>query len=152
MDKARPFKHGLDPLIRKQAWEVDAAALEVAKLRQARDARERELEELLGKATALESELRALQTTPGTFDIDRYQAMAEYLRHQRQAIEAKREEAHNAITEHEQAVDRLRDVKKTQKALEERRETKRTEHASEERRRFYHLQEEVYLMRWRRDE
>lgn len=130
----RPFRYALEPIIKKNNWDIDVLRLEaaqaeaiVAQRRAERDALHKTIEEL-------ESELRRIQTDSPAIVRDKYERLIVFLVHARKLLEEKQQQVQQAEGMHAKIVAQMRSLKFSTKGLENHKQKKRRNHQTQQER------------------
>jgi len=148
-NSSKPFQYALDPIIKKNNWDINTLKIEAA---QARGVVEKYIAESKGlrmKIAKLEQEIRDSQTRNSLIMCDKYEVTKTFLDHQHQLLAAKQKELEQAERVHEQIVAQLRSLKQSTKGLENHRRGKKKTYRMQQERAAIIEADEAWLMRRR---
>lgn len=130
----RPFRYVLEPILKKNNWDIDVLRLEAARAEGVVAQRRAEKDVLHKTIGELENELRQVQTQNSAIARDKYERMMAFLEHARKLSEEKQQQIEQAEKVHVQIVTQMRNLKLSTKGLENHKQRKRKAHQTEQER------------------
>lgn len=135
MTKSRsPFRYTLEPVLKKNNWDIDVLRLEAARAEGVVAQRRAEKDALQKTIEELEDELREVQTQNLAIERDNYERITAFLQHARKLLEEKQQHVEQAEKVHLQIVTQMRNLKLSTKGLENHKQRKRKAHQNEQER------------------
>jgi flagellar export protein FliJ len=130
VNRHKPSRHALDPLLKKLGWEADALKADLARMNARVEQEEDRVSRIVASVHDAEQELRAAQAG-GLVLVERRERTDLYLKQQHDLLRQRRTELARLLSLREQVAQQLGDKKKSIKALEKYKERKRMEDAVE---------------------
>ena len=148
-NSGKPFQYTLDPVIKKNNWDINTLKIEAAQAKEVVDKYMAESEELRMKIEKLEQDIRASHEPNSLIICDKYEGTKNFLNHQHQLLEVKRKELEQAEYVYEQIVSQLRSLKQSTKGLENHRRGKKKIYQMQQERAAIIEADDAWLMRRR---
>ncbi len=146
----KPFQYPLEPIIKKNNWDINALKIEAAQAKQVVENHIAEADKLRAEIEKVEHEMRADHRHNYSISREKYEVAKTFLDHRYVLLTAKQKEQEQAERVHEQIVAQLRSLKQSTKGLENHKRGKKKIHQMQQERAAIAAADDAWLMRRRK--